>query len=148
MSVTIVTGTPIARWVRNGIRTPRFRAAVSLYPVINWTSWTLTSDIPITGSKYWFPGNPEEFGDQYTKRSVLTYVNKVKTPTMLMVGEEDWRCPPTEAEQFYAALKLNKVETVLVLVPGEPHGITRTPSHHVQKVSYIVNWFEMHMKKP
>jgi acylaminoacyl-peptidase len=129
-------------------RTPRFRAAVSLYPVINWTSWTLTTDIPIIGAKYWFPGNPEDYGDQYAKRSVLSYVNKVKTPTMLMVGEEDWRCPPTEAEQFYAALKLNKVETMLVLVPGEPHGIARTPSHHVQKVTYIVNWFDMHRKNP
>jgi len=129
-------------------RTTRFRAAVSLYPVINWTSWTLTSDIPITGAKYWFPGAPVEFQEQYNARSVLSYVNKVKTPTMLMVGEEDWRCPPTEAEQFYAALKLNKVETVLVLVPGEPHGITRTPSHHVQKLTYITNWFDMHRVKP
>ena len=129
-------------------RTTRFRAAVSLYPVINWTSWTLTSDIPIIGSKYWFPGNPEEYGEQYAKRSVLSYVNKVKTPTLLMVGEEDWRCPPTEAEQFYAALKLNKVETALVLVPGEPHGIARTPSHHVQKLTYITNWFDIHRKNP
>jgi dipeptidyl aminopeptidase/acylaminoacyl peptidase len=128
-------------------RTTRFRAAVSLYPVINWTSWTLTSDIPITGSKYWFPGPPADYEDQYDKRSVLSYVNKVKTPTMLMVGEEDWRCPATEAEQFYAALKLNKVEAALVLVPGEPHGISRSPSHHVQKLTYIMNWFEMHRAK-
>ena len=125
-------------------RTTRFKAAASLYPVINWTSWTLTSDIPITGAKYWFPGPPADYPEQYAARSVLTYVNKVKTPTMLMVGEEDWRCPPTEAEQFYAALKLYKVETVLVLVPGEPHGISRAPSHHVQKVTYIINWFAMH----
>ena len=51
------------------------------------------------------------------------------------------------AEQFYAALKLYKVEAVLVLVPGEPHGIGRTPSHHVQKITYITNWFDMHRKK-
>jgi dipeptidyl aminopeptidase/acylaminoacyl peptidase len=129
-------------------RSTRFRAAVSLYPVINWTSWTLTSDVPIIGAKYWFPGNPENHSEQYMKRSVLSYVNKVKTPTMLMVGEEDWRCPPTEAEQFYAALKLNKVETVLVLVPGESHGIQDFPSHFMQKLSYIVNWFETHRKNP
>ena len=55
--------------------------------------------------------------------------------------------PATEAEQFYAALKLYKVETVLVLVPGEHHGIARTPSHHVQKITYITNWFDMHRKK-
>ena len=71
-------------------RTTRFRAAISLYPAINWTSWTLTSDIPITGAKYWFPGPPVDHQEQYTARSVLSYVNKVTTPTMLMVGEEDW----------------------------------------------------------
>ncbi|HKV42453.1 MAG TPA: S9 family peptidase [Blastocatellia bacterium] len=126
--------------------TTRFRAAVSLYPVINWYSWTLTSDIPMIGAKYWFPGNPADHTDQYMARSVISYVDRVKTPTMLMVGEEDYRCPPTEAEQFYAALKLNHVETMLILVPGEPHGISRIPSHHMAKVQYILNWFDQHRK--
>src|SRR5580704_1024611 len=70
-------------------RTTRFRAAASLYPVINWYSWALTSDLPITGSKYWFPGKPEDFQEQFMKRSVLSLVKNVKTPTLLMTGEED-----------------------------------------------------------
>ncbi len=41
-----------------------------------------------------------------------------------------------------------EVETALVLVPGEPHGISRVPSHHVQKLTYITNWFDMHCAKP
>ena len=127
--------------------TTRFRAAASLYPVINWYSWTLTSDLPAFSTLYWFPGNPWDNVEQYMKRSVISYVNKVKTPTLLMTGEEDWRTPISEAEQFYSALKLLKVESVLVRVPSEPHGVQRRPSHQVAKTLYVLDWFEKHRAK-
>jgi dipeptidyl aminopeptidase/acylaminoacyl peptidase len=128
--------------------TTRFRAAASLYPVINWYSWTLTSDLPAFSTLYWFPGMPWDNVDQYMKRSVISYVNKVKTPTMLMTGEEDWRTPISEAEQFYSALKLLKVESVLVRVPAEAHGVARRPSHQIAKTVYVLEWFEKHRAKP
>jgi len=126
--------------------TDRFRAAASLYPVINWYSFVLTSDIPFT-IKYWFPGNPWEYTDQYMKRSLTDEVAKVKTPTMLMTGEQDFRTPISEAEQFYAALKLLNVDAVLVRVPEEPHGISRRPSHHIDKMLLVAGWFEQHKAK-
>ncbi len=129
-------------------RTTRFRAAASLYPVINWYSWVLTSDLPAFGSLYWFPGKPWEQTEQYMQRSVLEHVASVTTPTLLMTGEEDWRTPISEAEQFYAALKLRKVESALVRFPGEPHGLTRMPSHEVAKMLYVVEWFDRHRKRP
>ncbi|MGB6874442.1 MAG: S9 family peptidase [Candidatus Acidiferrales bacterium] len=125
-------------------RSKRFRAAAALYPVINWYSWTLTTDIPILGSEYWFPGPPWEYPDQYMKRSVLSQVGNVETPTMLMTGEADYRTPISEAEQFYTALKLRKIETVLVRVPGEPHGVSARPSHQVAKTLYVLDWFNKH----
>ncbi len=128
--------------------TDRFRAAASLYPVINWYSWVLTSDLPSFGAQYWFPGNPWDYTDDYMKRSVISLVKNVKTPTLLMTGEEDFRTPISEAEQFYAALKLLKVESALVRFPGEPHGLSRRPSHQVAKVVYTLNWFDEHRKKP
>ena len=128
--------------------TDRFRAAASLYPVINWYSWVLTSDLPSFGAKYWFSGNPWDYTDDYMKRSVISLVKNVKTPTLLMTGEEDFRTPISEAEQYYAALKLLKVESVLVRFPGEPHGLSRRPSHQVAKVVYTLNWFDEHRKKP
>ncbi|HJS59317.1 MAG TPA: S9 family peptidase [Vicinamibacteria bacterium] len=128
-------------------RTTRFRAAVSYYPVIDWTSWALTSDIPIVGVKYWFPGNPWDHREHYDKRSLLSVVKNVKTPTMVITGEEDWRTPMSESEQYYAALKLLGVEAVLVRVPGEPHGIRRRPSHHVAKILEIGAWYDRHRKK-
>jgi acylaminoacyl-peptidase len=128
-------------------RTTRFRAAASLYPVINWYSWVLTSDLPSFGSEYWFPGPPWANVEQYMKRSVLSYVDKVTTPTLLMTGEEDFRTPIEEAEQYYVALKLRKVEAVLVRFPGEPHGLSARPSHQVAKIVYVMDWFEKHKKK-
>jgi len=78
------------------------------------------------------------------KRSPISLVKNVKTPTLLMTGEEDWRTPISEAEQYYAALKLLKVESALVRFPGEPHGMTRRPSHQLAKAVYTLNWFETH----
>lgn len=129
-------------------RTTRFRAAASLYPVVNWYSWVLTSDLPAFGSLYWFPGKPWEHTEQYMRRSLTSQVQNVTTPTLLMTGEEDYRTPISEAEQFYAALKLRKVEAVLARFPGEPHGIARVPSHEMAKMLYVVEWFERHRKKP
>ena len=128
-------------------RTTRFRAAASLYPVINWYSWALTSDLPSFGTLYWFSGPPWEKSDEYVKRSVLSYVDKVATPTLLATGEDVFRTPISEAEQYYAALKLRKVESVLVRFPGEPHGLSARPSHQIAKILYVSDWFDQHKKK-
>ncbi|HXJ07117.1 MAG TPA: S9 family peptidase [Candidatus Acidoferrum sp.] len=126
--------------------TERFRAAACLYPVINWYSFVLTSDIPWT-AKYWFPGNPWENTEQYMQRSLTNLVAKVKTPTLVMTGEADYRTPISEAEQFYSALKLLNIDAVLVRVPEEPHGISRRPSHHIAKMLYVAGWFQEHKAK-
>jgi dipeptidyl aminopeptidase/acylaminoacyl peptidase len=126
--------------------TNRFRAAASLYPVINWYSFALTSDIPFI-TKYWFPGNPWDETSQYMQRSLTNLVSKVKTPTLVMTGEADYRTPISEAEQFYTALKLLNIDTVLVRVPEEPHGISRRPSHHIDKMLYVSGWFDQHKAK-
>lgn len=127
-------------------RTTRYRAAATVYPVINWFSWVLTSDLPSFGVKYWFPGLPWENTDHYMKRSLFSVIDKVVTPTLVITGEEDWRTPISESEQYYTALKLKGIETVLVRVPGEPHGIRVRPSHHIAKILNIVGWFEKHRK--
>ncbi|HXY32883.1 MAG TPA: S9 family peptidase [Planctomycetaceae bacterium] len=126
--------------------TTRFRAAVTVYPVINWYSFVLTSDIGGWIYKYWFPGLPWDNVAHYEKRSLLSVVKNVKTPTMVLTGELDYRTPMSDSEQYYQALKLLGVETVLVRVPDEPHGIQVRPSHHVAKILYILTWFDKHRK--
>ncbi|RMD89806.1 MAG: S9 family peptidase, partial [Calditrichaeota bacterium] len=123
-------------------KTDRFRAAVVAKPVINWYSFVLTSDAYNFFYKYWFPGFPWEYPEHYLKRSSISLVGNVKTPTMLMTGEVDYRTPISESEQFYQALKLRKVDTALVRIPEASHGIARRPSYLIAKVAYILKWFE------
>jgi len=124
--------------------TTRFRAALAFYPVINWYSFVLTADMSPMGVKYWFPGLPWDHVEHYESRSLLSVVKNVTTPTLIMTGEEDWRTPMSESEQYYKALKLRGVEAVLVRVPGESHGIFGRPSHAIAKMSTLIGWFEKH----
>ena len=122
--------------------TDRFKAAVSFYPVINWYSFSLTADMSPVAVKYWFPGLPWDNVEHYEERSLLSVVKNVKTPTLIMTGEEDWRTPMSESEQYYKALKLLGVDAVLVRVPGEAHGIWGRPSHGMAKVTTVKGWFD------
>ncbi len=127
-------------------RSPRFRAAVTVYPVINWYSFVLTSDIGNWTVNHWFPGFPWDNVEHYEKRNLLSVVKNVKTPTMVLTGEADYRTPMSDSEQYYQALKLLGVESVLVRVPDEPHGITVRPSHHMSKMLHLIGWFDQHRK--
>ena len=131
-------------------KTERFAAAASVKPVINWTSMALAGDIARFVSRHWFRAQPWEQPEEYWRRSPLSIVNNVKTPTMVMVGEADWRTPAWEAEQFYTALKVQNVDTVLVRVPGASHLIADRPSQLIAKVDNIMGWFAKYdpVKKP
>jgi dipeptidyl aminopeptidase/acylaminoacyl peptidase len=131
-------------------KTERFAAAASVKPVINWTSMALAGDIARFVSRHWFRAQPWEQPEEYWRRSPLSIVNNVKTPTMVMVGEADWRTPAWEAEQFYTALKVQNVDTVLVRVPGASHLIAGRPSQLIAKVDNIMGWFAKYdpVKKP
>ncbi len=121
--------------------TNRFKAALAFYPVINWESFSLTADMAPSSVNNWFPGFPWDNTENYAKRSLLSVVKNVKTPTLVMTGEEDFRTPMSESEQYYKALKMLGVESVLVRVPEEPHGIRRRPSHEASKITTLEGWF-------
>lgn len=123
-------------------KTDRFRAAVVAKPVINWISFALTADFYTFFHQYWFADFPWNDPMAYWKRSPLSLVGNVSTPTMLMTGEVDYRTPISETEQYYQALKLRGVDTALVRVPGAPHSISSRPSHLIAKALYILEWFE------
>jgi dipeptidyl aminopeptidase/acylaminoacyl peptidase len=115
--------------------------------VINWYSFVLTSDFYPTFTQYWFPGYPWDNLEHYMERSPISFVGNVTTPTMLLNGEADHRTPISEAEQFYQALKLRKVEAAFVRIPDASHGIANRPSNLITKVAYILAWFEKHRTK-
>ncbi len=123
-------------------KTNRFRAAVVVKPVINWLSFVLTADSYTYFSQYWMSKMPWENVEHLWKHSPLSLVGNVTTPTMLITGEVDYRTPMSETEQYYQALKLRKVDTAMVRIPKAHHGIAARPSNLIQKVGYILAWFE------
>ncbi len=124
--------------------TGRFRAAVSMRPVINWHSFVGTTD----GHTWYrqFRKYPWEDPMEYAVRSPLHYVANVTTPTMVMTGEADLRTPIGQSEEYYRALKTLKKDTLLVRMPDEYHG-WRRPSHRLLQQLYLMAWFEKYRTK-
>ena len=125
-------------------KTDRFKAAVVAKPVMNWISKTLTADNYYGYANSRYPGQPWENFENYWKFSPISLVGNVETPTMVMVGMNDLRTPPSEAKQLYHALKLRKIPTVLVEIPNASHGIASRPSNLITKVAHTIAWFEMY----
>jgi dipeptidyl aminopeptidase/acylaminoacyl peptidase len=124
-------------------KTNRFRAAATQKPVINWISEALTMDNTLFTSRYWFAKLPWQDPMSYWQRSPLSLVGNVKTPTLVVVGSDDYRTPVSESEQYYAALQIAGVPTALVKVPGASHGgLAARPSQSAGKAAAIIAWFD------
>ena len=126
-------------------KTDRFAAASVNYPVTNWFSFVGTTD----GSGWYsnFAKYPWEDPSEHIRRSPLMYVGNVKTPTMLMCGEDDLRTPISQTEEYYQALKMNKVPTVMIRFNKEYHGTGSKPSNFLRTHGYINAWFSRHSEK-
>jgi len=123
-------------------KTDRFRAAATQKPVIELASFALTTDFAAGFSPYWRKERPWEDPQSYWKYSPLSLVGNVKTPTLVVVGSEDYRTPVSQAEQYYMALQTRGIPTALVKVPGASHGgIAARPSQAAAKASAILAWF-------
>ncbi len=120
--------------------TDRFAAASSNYPVIDWISFVGTTD----GASWYrnFEKFPWEDPTEHLERSPLMYAGNVTTPTMLMTGELDLRTPISQTEEFYMALKVQKVPTVMLRFKGEYHGTSSNPSNYLRTQLYLHSWFE------
>ena len=127
-------------------KTNRFAAASANCPVIDWVSFVGTTD----GASWYynFEKMPWEDPSEHLRRSPLTYVANVKTPTMLMTGVQDLRTPMPQTEQFYSALKLLKVPTAMLRMNNEWHGTTTTPSNFVRTQLYLRYWFDKYKRGP
>ena len=133
----------LTNWVVG--HTDRFAAAVAQRDIADWADWWYTADFTLFHEN-WFKTPPflDKEGD-YRARSPITYINNVKTPLMLVLGEDDTRTPPgAGGEQMFRALKFRKIPTVMVKFPGETHELSRSgkPWHRVERLQHIVGWFD------
>lgn len=95
-------------------QTTRFAAAVSQRDIANWADFWYVADFTLF-QPTWFRKPPFEDPEDYKARSPITYINNVKTPLMLILGEADYRTPPgAGGEEMFRALKYRKIPTVMV----------------------------------
>ncbi|HWI62536.1 MAG TPA: S9 family peptidase [Symbiobacteriaceae bacterium] len=130
--------------------TDRFKAAVTMRSVVNRWSAMGTSDtgynrISQFGTENWWE---EQNMAPYLKQSPLLHASKINTPLLIEHQEGDLRCPIEQAEQLYAALKLQKKPVKFVRYPGEFHGMSRTgkPWHRIHRLNMLAEWFGEYLK--
>ena len=131
--------------------TDRFCAAASQRSISNWISFSFISDIgEIFGPDQC--GARNAFGDDNTKilwdQSPLKYADKVKTPTLFLHSDEDYRCPLPEGMQMMQALADRNVDTRMCIFKGENHELSRAgkPKHRIKRLNEITDWFDKYTK--
>ncbi len=131
--------------------TDRFCCAASQRSISNWISFSFISDIGLyfgpdqNGCKGLFS---EEDVEKMWNHSPLKYADNVKTPTLFIHSDEDYRCPLPEGMQMMQALAYKGVETRMCIFHGENHELSRSgkPAHRIRRLTEITNWFNEHTK--
>lgn len=144
-----VTGGSYGGFMTNWVigHTDRFKAAVTQRPVSNMHSFYGTSDIGSTFGDFETGGTPWANTEQFIKMSPIAYVDKIKTPLLIIHSEEDYRCPIEQAEQLFVSLKMLNQTVELLRFPNESHGLSRMgqPAHRVERLRAILGWFEEYL---
>ena len=127
--------------------TDRFHAAVSQRDISDWANWWYTADFTLFQAN-WFRQPPFLDPQDYRNRSAITYVTSIHTPISFILGEADYRTPPTAGgEDLFRALKWLKRPTAMVRFPGESHELSRSgqPWHRVERLESIVGWMDKYL---
>ncbi len=125
-------------------QTNRFKAAVIGAGITDHVSMYGTQDIPSVYEDY-FGGTPWDLPQVYARSSPIQFIAHAKTPTLLLHGENDNRVPPTQAHEYYRALKRQGVETKMILYPRQPHGPTE-PKFVQHVMEQHLEWAEKFLK--
>ena len=124
-----------------------FKSAIVERALLNWETMVGTSDIGIGFPEMYLLNDMSKNVNFYRKKSPITYASKIKTPTMLIHSQEDYRCPIEQAEQLFTNLKLRGVATTMLRFPGESHELSRSgsPMHRKQRFEHIIDWHKQHL---
>ena len=124
-------------------QTTRFRAAVAGAGISDWRSYYGENSIDQWMTPF-FGKSVYDDPAVYAKSSAIDYIKKVKTPTLVVVGDRDGECPAPQSFEFWHALRTEGVKTQLVVYPNEGHGF-RDPAHRRDVLERALHWFETEM---
>ena len=145
-----VTGGSYGGFMTNWIigHTDRFACAASQRSIANWFSKFGTTDIGYYFNVDQNASSPWNNPEKLWWHSPMKYADKVKTPTLFIHSEEDYRCWLTEGIQMFTSLKYHGVPARLCMFRGENHELSRSgkPKHRVKRLTEITNWFEHFLK--
>ena len=127
-------------------QTSIFRAAVMGAGLANMVSDHGQGDIPSANLLY-YPGQPYHHMEAYWKSSPIRYVAAVRTPTLILHGEEDARVHPAQGMEFFRALKIMGVPVRFVRYPREKHRVEER-AHQIDLMKRIIDWFEQYLMAP
>jgi dipeptidyl aminopeptidase/acylaminoacyl peptidase len=122
-------------------RSDRFAAGAAEHGVYDFRSTFGTDDNHLWHE--WEFGLPWEEPELYEDISSITDVDQIETPLLVSAGENDWRCPPTQAEQLYVSVRKQDVPAKLVIYPDEHHNIS-TPDRAIHRLESLTEWFREH----
>jgi dipeptidyl aminopeptidase/acylaminoacyl peptidase len=129
-------------------QTAQFKAAIPIAAITNLISYNYMTYYNQYEEMEWgYRPHQSNMMDVMWERSALKHVAAVKTPTLIMHGENDPDVPIAEAEQFYIALKDVGVETVFARYPREGHGLRET-KHQIDSMDRAIAWYEKHFPTP
>ncbi len=126
--------------------TDRFAAACTQRSICNMVSQGGISDWAATRGEA-LGATPEGNPEHLWNMSPLKYASNVKTPTLVIHSERDDRCPIAQGEEWYMALRRQRVPTRFVRFPEESHGLSRggKPSRRGERMRYIQDWFSTYL---
>jgi dipeptidyl aminopeptidase/acylaminoacyl peptidase len=125
-------------------QTNRFRASVAGAGIANWQSYYGQNEIPQWVIPF-FGASVYDDPAIYAKSCPINFIKNVKTPSLILVGERDGGCPPLQSFEFWRALLELKVESQLVVYPGEGHNIASL-EHRRDIMHRVAEWFDRHLK--
>ena len=126
----------------------RFKCAISERGISNRHSAVGSNDYPPLPDGYW-SGNPWDRTDTLWQQSPLRFAGEIQTPLLIIHSEGDLRCPISQAEQLFSALRKQRKEVVFVRYPAETnHGLSRNgpPDLRVDRLQRIVGWLNKYLK--
>jgi dipeptidyl aminopeptidase/acylaminoacyl peptidase len=125
----------------------RWKSAVVERALVNWASFAGTSDIGGAFPYMYTRAEWPQAWETWWQMSPLAYADQVKTPTLVLHSENDFRCPIEQGEQFFMALLRNGTPTEMVRFPGESHELSRSgkPRHRKERFEAILDWHARHL---